>query len=81
MGETNAIQEQFRTARNGQEESALHGQDIYREAFNSAWEKYKDLSMRKGNESREEVSHKVAWSAVEKIFQKNSDGKWVKKQD
>ena len=58
-----------------------HGQDIYREAFNSAWEEYKDPSQRRGNESREEVSHKVSWSAVEKVYEKNSEGKWVKKKD
>jgi cation transport regulator len=58
-----------------------HGQDIYREAFNNAWQEYKDPSERRGNESREEVSHKVAWSAVEKVYQKNSDGKWVKNED
>jgi cation transport regulator len=58
-----------------------HGQDIYREAFNNAWQEYKDPSERRGNESREEVSHKVAWSAVEKVYHKNSDGKWVKNED
>ncbi len=58
-----------------------HGQDIYREAFNNAWKEYKDPSERRGNESREEVSHKVAWSAVEKVYEKNSEGKWVKKKD
>src|SRR5512134_2007895 len=40
-----------------------HAQDIYREAFNSAWEEYEDASKRRGNESREEVAHKVAWAA------------------
>jgi cation transport regulator len=58
-----------------------HGQDIYREAFNNAWEEYKEPSERRGNESREEVSHKVAWSAIEKVYHKNSEGKWVKKKD
>jgi cation transport regulator len=58
-----------------------HAQDIYREAFNSAWEEYKDPSERRGNESREEVSHKVAWSAVEKVYEKNAEGKWVKKKE
>ena len=52
-----------------------HGQDIYREAFNNAWEEYKEPSERRGNESREEVSHKVAWSAIEKAYHKNSEGK------
>ena len=58
-----------------------HGQDIYREAFNNAWEEYKEPSERRGNESREDVSHKVAWSAIEKVYHKNSEGKWVKKKD
>lgn len=58
-----------------------HAQDIYREAFNSAWEEYKDPSERRGNESREEVSHKVAWGAVEKVYEKNAEGKWVKKKE
>jgi cation transport regulator len=58
-----------------------HGQDIYREAYNNAWEEYINPSERRGNESREEVSHKIAWSAVEKVYHKNSDGKWVKNKD
>lgn len=57
-----------------------HGQDIYREAFNNAWQECKAPSERRGNESREEVSHKVAWSAVEQVYEKNSEGKWVKKR-
>lgn len=32
-----------------------HAQDIYREAFNSAWDQYKDASERRGHESREEA--------------------------
>jgi cation transport regulator len=47
-----------------------HAQDIYREAFNSAWEEYKDASKRRGNESREEVAHKVAWAAVKQKYEK-----------
>lgn len=56
-----------------------HGQNIYREAFNSAWEEYKESSKRQGNESREKTAHKVAWSAVKKVYEKNSSGNWVKK--
>jgi cation transport regulator len=41
-----------------------HAQDIYREAFNSAWEEYKDASKRLGDKSIQEVAHKVAWAAV-----------------
>lgn len=54
-----------------------HAQDIYREAFNHAWQQYESASKRKGNDSRETVSHKVAWAAVEKKYHKDSDGKWV----
>jgi len=57
-----------------------NGQDIYREAFNNTWEQYKEPSERKGNESREEVAHKVAWSAVKKIYEKDSKGNWVNKK-
>lgn len=55
-----------------------HAQDIYRSAFNHAWEQYKfPESRRNPNESQEQVAHKVAWSAVEKKYYKNEDGKWV----
>ena len=56
----------------------LHGQDIYREAFNHAWEEYKDPEKRKTKESREEVSYKVAWAAVKHRYHK-VDGKWEEK--
>lgn len=55
-----------------------HAQDIYRESFNSAWEQYKDPENRRGDASREEVSHKVAWSAVEQKYTKQED-EWVKR--
>lgn len=54
-----------------------HAQDIYRKAFNSAWEEYKNPEDRRGDDSREEVAHKVAWSAVKKEYHKEGD-KWVK---
>ena len=53
-----------------------HAQDIYKEAFNSAWDEYADKDKRHGDESHEEVSHKVAWSAVKKEYEKGDDGKW-----
>lgn len=57
-----------------------HAQEIYREAFNSAWEQYKDPEDRRGNASREETAHRVAWSAVKKEYEKDEDsGKWKKK--
>lgn len=53
-----------------------HAQDIYREAFNNAYEEYKDPSDRKGDASREETAHKVAWSAVKQKYEKGDDGNW-----
>lgn len=37
-----------------------HAQDIYKEAFNSAREQYKDKSDRRDDATREETAHKVA---------------------
>lgn len=56
-----------------------HAQEIYKSAFNSAWDEYDDPSDRRGNDDRESVSHKVAWSAVKKEYEKQDD-KWVKKK-
>ena len=53
-----------------------HAQDIYKEAFNSAYEEYKDPSERRGDADREETAHKVAWSAVKKKYEKGHDDKW-----
>ncbi|WP_158785299.1 putative cation transport regulator ChaB [Pantoea sp. BAV 3049] len=57
----------------------VHAQDIYRQAFNSAWDEYREKKDRHGDESREEVAHKVAWSAVKHQYQKGDDDKWHKK--
>ncbi|MGC4107685.1 MAG: ChaB family protein [Thermomicrobiales bacterium] len=46
-----------------------HAQDIYKEAFNSAWDEY---------HHDEERAHRVAWGAVKKSYHKNADGDWVK---
>ena len=49
-----------------------HAQEIYKEAFNSAFDEYKD----RGDE-REETAHRVAWSAVKKKYRKDEkSGKW-----
>lgn len=53
-----------------------HAQDIYRAAFNHAWDEYADASNRRGDESREEVAHKVAWAAVKEKYQRGDDGHW-----
>lgn len=46
-----------------------HAQDIYKEAFNSAWDEY---------DHDEERAHRVAWGAVKKSYHKNDKGNWVK---
>ena len=53
-----------------------HAQDIYKEAFNHAWNEYSDKNERRGDESREEAAHKVAWAAVKKHYSKGADGDW-----
>lgn len=56
-----------------------HAQEIYKEAYNSAWEQYKDPEDRRGDDTREETAHKVAWAAVKNDYEKGSDGKWKRK--
>ena len=56
-----------------------HAQDIYKEAYNSAWEQYEDPEDRRGDASREETAHKVAWSAVKDEYEKGDDGNWHRK--
>jgi cation transport regulator len=57
-----------------------HAQDIYRKAFNSAWETYDDPKQRRGDSSREETSHRVAWAAVKNEYEKDEDsGEWKPK--
>jgi cation transport regulator len=47
-------------------------QEIYQEAFNSAWEQYAD------RDDREATAHKVAWAAVKKSYEKKG-GRWVER--
>jgi len=57
-----------------------HAQEIYLKAFNSAWEEYASPSDRKENASREETAHRVAWSAVKKVYEKDErSGRWLRK--
>ncbi|MGB8363431.1 MAG: ChaB family protein [Rhizomicrobium sp.] len=50
-----------------------HAQDIFRAAFNSAWQRYSDDPFR-----REEIANRVAWSAVKKSYRKLGND-WVPK--
>jgi cation transport regulator len=45
-------------------------QDIYREAFNHAWQTYA------GRARHEEIAHRVAWAAVKHRFHKAAGGMW-----
>jgi cation transport regulator len=46
-----------------------HAQDIFREAFNHAWDEYG------GDEPR---AFRVAWAAVEREYRKDSSGRRVR---
>ena len=59
-----------------------HAQEIYRAAFNNAWDQYRDPEERKLGGTREETAHAVAWSAVEQTYEKDErTGEWRKRQD
>lgn len=47
-----------------------HAQSIFRKTFNNAHKEY-------GTEAQ---AFKVAWAAVENEYEKNAEGKWVKKE-
>jgi len=57
-----------------------HAQEIYKSAFNNAFEEYKDPTDRKNNSTREEVAHRVAWTAVKNKYKKDDHSvEWVEK--
>ena len=56
-----------------------HAQEIFKEAFNSAWNEYIDPEKRRGDDSREEVAYKIAWAAVKHQSEKGQDGNWQRK--
>ncbi len=59
-----------------------HAQEIYLAAFNSAWEQYDQPSERRGDDTREETAHQVAWAAVKRKYQKDEkSGKWRPRTD
>lgn len=57
-----------------------HAQEIYQAAFNNAWEQYDQPEERRGDASREETAHRVAWAAVKKKYEKIGE-EWVRKDD
>ena len=59
---------------------SAHAQEIYRAAFNSAWEQYDQPDERRDSRSREETAHAVAWSAVEQKYKQDQrTNRWVEK--
>jgi len=57
-----------------------HAQQIYKKAFDNAWDEYKHPQDRRDDADCEKVSHRVAWSAVKKSYTKGTDGKWHPKE-
>jgi cation transport regulator len=51
-----------------------HAQEIFRAAFNAAWQSYAN----RGPEAQEEIAHRVAWAAVKKRYRKLGE-RWVEK--
>jgi cation transport regulator len=49
-----------------------HAQDIFRSAFNHAFEKHR------GDPRQEEIAHRIAWSAVKRRYEKAGDT-WIEK--
>lgn len=58
-----------------------HAQDIYVEAFNNAYETYKNPSKRDDSSTREETAHRVAWAAVKQKYRKSIDNSWHIRRD
>lgn len=57
-----------------------HAQDIFKEAFNSAYKQYENPEDRNDNDSRENTARKVAWAAVKEKYEKGTDGNWHPKK-
>jgi cation transport regulator len=53
-----------------------HGQDLYREAYNDAWDIFRDPARRDEGRDHEACSHDHAWAAIEAKYEQNSRGSW-----
>ena len=54
-----------------------HAQDIFREAFNHAYENYAHSNKRNRGGTREGIAYRVAWAAVKKAYHKQNE-RWVR---
>jgi cation transport regulator len=52
-----------------------HALKIYLKAHNNAWEQYSA----ENDSQREEISHRVAWAAVKKVYEQDGRGNWHRK--
>ena len=58
----------------------LHARVIYMNAYNRAWEEYKDAEKRRIESTREETAGRIAWAAVKKVYEKDGQtGTWKRK--
>lgn len=48
-----------------------HGQDIYRAAFNDAYERY--------GPAHEASAHRIAWAAVKRRYVQRAAGVWIER--
>lgn len=56
-----------------------HAQEVYKEAFDNAYQEYADPADRRENVNREETAHRVAWASVKKAgYEKGEDDTWHK---
>jgi cation transport regulator len=61
--------------------SPQHARHIYKKAHGNAEKQYKNPEKRRSGkrQSVDEVTHKVAWAAVKKVYTKEGD-RWVRKK-
>lgn len=58
-----------------------HAQEIYKEAYNSAYDRRDTLNERCDDKSCEPAAHRVAWAAVKKAgYKKGEDERWHQQQ-
>lgn len=51
-------------------------QEIFKEAYSAAWDKYRLRRNRRNDVSREEVAQRFAWTAVQQKYEKTAQG-WM----
>jgi len=56
-----------------------HAQDIYREAYNDAYDEIKQPVGDKDEVGRDDSAARLAWEAIKDNYHKGMDGKWYPK--